>query len=84
MGWRVGEHISIYREEGWYAVHATVVRTPEGDLLVLFHRSPFLVTTSTATPCSISVPAGPPTMGRPGPRGGPHLRARLSGAPAGA
>ena len=40
MGWRVANHVSIYREEGWYAAHPNVIRTPAGDLLALFHRSP--------------------------------------------
>ena len=42
MGWRIVEHITIYREEGWYGAHPNLVRTPDGDLLVLFHRSPFV------------------------------------------
>jgi len=40
MGWRVAEHLTIYREAGWYGAHPNVVRTPKGDLLTLFHRSP--------------------------------------------
>ena len=40
MTWRVVDHITIYREEGWYGAHPNVVRTPGGDLLALFHRSP--------------------------------------------
>lgn len=42
MTWRVIDHVTIYREEGWYGVHPSVVRTPSGDLLALFHRAPFL------------------------------------------
>ena len=40
MAWRVISHTTVYREEGWYAQVPNVVRTPGGDLLVLFHRSP--------------------------------------------
>ena len=42
MSWRVVDHITIYRESGMYAKCPNVVRTPSGDLLVLFHRSPYL------------------------------------------
>ena len=42
MSWRVVDHITIYREEGWYGAHPNLVRTPGGDLLVLFHRSPYV------------------------------------------
>ena len=42
MSWRVVDHLTIYREEGWYGAHPNIVRTPPGDLLVLFHRSPHL------------------------------------------
>ena len=42
MGWRAIEHITIYREPGWYGAHPNVVRTPGGELLALFHRSPYL------------------------------------------
>lgn len=42
MSWRVVDHITIYRESGMYAKCPNVVRTPSGDLLVLFHRSPQL------------------------------------------
>ena len=42
MSWQVVEHITIYREAGWYGAHPNVVRTPGGDLLALFHRSPHL------------------------------------------
>lgn len=42
MSWRVVDHITIYCEEGWYDTHPSVVRTPSGGLLALFHRSPFL------------------------------------------
>ncbi|MCZ6677963.1 MAG: sialidase family protein, partial [Candidatus Poribacteria bacterium] len=42
MSWHVVDHITIYREEGWYGAHPNVVRTPAGDLLALFHRSPHL------------------------------------------
>ena len=42
MSWRVVDHLTIYRESGMYAKAPNVVRTPSGDLLVLFHRSPQL------------------------------------------
>ena len=42
MSWQVVDHITIYHEEGWYGAHPNVVRTPTGDLLVLFHRCPYL------------------------------------------
>ena len=42
MSWRGVEHITIYREEGWYGAHPNLIRTPAGDLLVLFHRSPYV------------------------------------------
>lgn len=42
MSWRVVEHITVYRETGQYATAPNVVRTPEGELLVLFHRAPHL------------------------------------------
>ena len=42
MSWQVVDHITIYREEGFYAAHPNVVRTPGGDLLALFRRSPHL------------------------------------------
>ena len=58
-GWRVAEHISIYREEGWYAAHPTVVRTTEGDLLVLYHRSPFLGYSQHSHPL-FDIRGGPP------------------------
>ena len=40
MGWQVTDYFTIYREEGWYGAHPNIVRTPSGDLLTLFHRSP--------------------------------------------
>lgn len=40
MSWRVVDHITIYRQQGWYGAHPNIVRTPNGDLLALFHRSP--------------------------------------------
>ena len=40
MGWRITNHCTIYREKGWYAAHPNIVRTPDGDLLTIFHRSP--------------------------------------------
>lgn len=40
MSWRVVDHITIYKEMGWYSAHPTLVRTPVGDLLAFFHRSP--------------------------------------------
>ena len=42
MGWQIVGHTTIYRAQGLYAAHPNVVRTPSGDLLVLFHRSPYL------------------------------------------
>ncbi|MDP6359510.1 MAG: sialidase family protein [Planctomycetota bacterium] len=39
MSWNVTDHVTIYRELGWYAAHPNLVRTPSGDLLVLFHRA---------------------------------------------
>ena len=42
MSWRVVEHFTVYREEGWYGAHPNLVRTLGGDLLVLFHRSPYV------------------------------------------
>ncbi len=40
MAWHVACHFTIYREAAWYGAHPNIVRTAEGDLLVLFHRSP--------------------------------------------
>jgi len=40
MGWRVTDHITIYRDAAWCAEHPNVVRTPGGDLLVLWHQWP--------------------------------------------
>ncbi len=42
MIWKPIDHMSIYRSTGWYAAHPNIIRTPSGDLLVLFHRSPDL------------------------------------------
>ena len=42
MSWRVVEHITIYHEADMYGAHPNVVRTPQGELLALFHRSPFI------------------------------------------
>jgi hypothetical protein len=42
VSWQVVDHITIYREEGMYAGFPNLVRTPCGDLLVLFRRSPYL------------------------------------------
>ena len=42
MAWKVVEHVTIYRHADWYAAHPNVIRTPAGDLLALFHRSPDL------------------------------------------
>ena len=50
MVWRVVEHTTIYREAGWYGAHPNVVRTPQGDLLALFHRSPFVGTSHHGHP----------------------------------
>lgn len=40
MAWKIVNHTTIYREKSWYAAHPNLVRTPSGDLLVLFHRCP--------------------------------------------
>lgn len=42
MAWHVADKTTIYREAGWYAAHPNVVRTPGGDLMVLFRRCPDL------------------------------------------
>ena len=42
MTWKVLEHFTVYREQNMYAAHPNVVRTDTGDLLAIFHRSPFL------------------------------------------
>lgn len=42
MSWRVVDHSTVYRQTGHYATAPNVVRTPAGNLLVLFHRSPHL------------------------------------------
>lgn len=39
MGWQVTERMTIYREEGFYALAPNVNRTPGGDLLVTFQRA---------------------------------------------
>ena len=41
MSWQVVDHVTIYREEGMYGAHPNVLRTQAGELLALFHRSPF-------------------------------------------
>lgn len=40
MSWQVVGHTTIYRDKSWYAAHPNLVRTPSGELLVLFHRCP--------------------------------------------
>lgn len=40
MGWKVTDQFTIYRETGWYGAHPNIIRTPNGNLLMLFHRSP--------------------------------------------
>ena len=40
MKWQIVEHRTIYREADYYAAHPSIVRAANGDLLVLFHRSP--------------------------------------------
>jgi len=42
MTWKVLEHFTVYREQNMYAAHPNIVRTTSGDLLLIFHRSPFL------------------------------------------
>jgi hypothetical protein len=42
MSWNIVDHITIYRNKEWYAAHPNVVRTPNGDLLTIFHRSTHL------------------------------------------
>ena len=42
MSWQVVDHLTIYREEGMYGAHPNVLRTQTGELLALFHRSPFV------------------------------------------
>lgn len=39
MGWQVTERMTIYREDGFYALAPNVNRTPGGDLLVTFQRA---------------------------------------------
>ena len=43
MSWEVVERMTIYHEEGMYALAPNVVRTPSGDLMVFFQRAPHLV-----------------------------------------
>ena len=40
MSWRVTERMTIYREQGFYALSPCVNRTPGGDLLMTFQRAP--------------------------------------------
>ena len=42
MSWEVVERMTIYRQEGMYALCPNVVRTPSGDLLMFFQRAPHL------------------------------------------
>ena len=42
MGWKVVDRMTIYHEEGYYALCPNVVRTPSGDLMVFFQRAPHL------------------------------------------
>ena len=42
MSWKVVDRMTIYHEEGMYALSPTVTRTPTGDLLVTFQRATHL------------------------------------------
>ena len=42
MNWQVVGRVTIYRQSGMYAKCPNIVRTPSGDMLALFHRSPYL------------------------------------------
>ena len=42
MSWQVAERVTIYHEEGMYALCPNVVRAPSGDLLTFFQRAPHL------------------------------------------
>ena len=42
MSWRILDHITLYKEQGLYAAHPNIIRAPSGDLIILFHRSPYL------------------------------------------
>ena len=42
MGWKIVDRLTIYREEGFYALAPNVNRTPKGDLLVTFQRATHL------------------------------------------
>ena len=39
MSWKVTDRMTIYREEGFYALAPNVNRTPNGDLLMIFQRA---------------------------------------------
>ena len=39
MSWKVIDRMTIYREEGFYALAPNVNRTPNGDLLMVFQRA---------------------------------------------
>ena len=66
MSWEVVERMTIYHDEGMYALAPNVVRTPSGDLMVFFQRAPHLGYPTTTIRCPISRPAAPRTRGRPG------------------
>jgi len=54
MSWKVVDRVSIYREEGMYAISPCLTRTPNGDLLVNFQRSPHLPYAHHKTPlCNV-------------------------------
>ena len=42
MSWKVTDRMTIYREEGFYALSPCVNRTPNGDLLMTFQRAPHI------------------------------------------
>ena len=42
MSWKVVDRMTIYHEEGMYALCPNIVRTPSGDLMVFFQRAPHL------------------------------------------
>ena len=42
MSWEVTDRMTIYREEGFYALSPCVNRTPNGDLLMTFQRAPHI------------------------------------------
>jgi len=52
MSWRVVDHFTICREEGWCSEHPCVVRAPGGELLALWHRWPYPGCNNHAHPLS--------------------------------